>query len=52
MNKWCRRSFFVVCVLVWHVMAGIWHFYDAFVPPSKKAGDVALKRVNFGGIRV
>ncbi|MGA2601782.1 MAG: FAD:protein FMN transferase [Bryobacteraceae bacterium] len=38
--------------ITWHGMAGIWHFDDAFVPPSNVAVEAALKRVNFREIRV
>ncbi len=38
--------------ITWHGMAGIWHFDDTFVVPSKAVVEAARKRVNFREIRV
>lgn len=38
--------------ITWHGMAHIWHFDDAFVPPSPAAVAEALRNVNFRAIRI
>ena len=38
--------------ITWHGMAGIWHFDDTFVPPSKAAVDAARANVDFRQIRI
>lgn len=38
--------------ITWHGMAGIWHFDEAFVPPSRDAVDAARRNVNFRLIQI
>jgi len=38
--------------ITWHGMAGVWHFDDAFVPPSQAAVDAARKNVDFRMIQI
>jgi thiamine biosynthesis lipoprotein len=38
--------------ITWHGMAGVWHFDDAFVPPSKAVVDAARSLVNYREIQV
>lgn len=38
--------------ITWHGMAHIWHFDDAFAPPSQAAVDAARKNVDFRAIQI
>ena len=38
--------------ITWHGMAHIWHFDDAFQPPSEAAVQTALRNVNFRAIEI
>ena len=38
--------------ITWHGMAHIWHFDDAFQPPSQAAVDAARRNVNFHAIEI